>query len=78
MRKKPKLPHNVKVGKRLLETRLAANIKQPEAAKTIGRDVGQISRYENGEFAASAETLSKLAKLYGTTIEYLLTGAKNG
>lgn len=56
---------NAAVGARLRNRRLKVNIGQDAVAKEIGCAVSTISRYESGAYPCEAETLAKLARIYG-------------
>jgi transcriptional regulator with XRE-family HTH domain len=45
-----------------------------EFAKTIGVSRGHLSRIERGEKEIGAQILLNIARLYGKSIEWLLTG----
>lgn len=61
-------------GKRLKEARLKKGLKQKEVANKLDLDVSTILKYESGERKLSFGTVSKLAKLYGLSVEYFLFG----
>ncbi|NLM96047.1 MAG: helix-turn-helix transcriptional regulator [Halanaerobiaceae bacterium] len=60
------------VGERLREARLAMGYKQQKVADFIGKTREQISYYENGTREISLSLLTKLANLYGKSIDYFL------
>jgi transcriptional regulator with XRE-family HTH domain len=61
------------VGRRVRELR-GFDIVQAEFARDLGISQGQLSRYEQGKSEIGAETLLRLARRSGRTIEWLLTG----
>lgn len=60
------------LAKRLRELRLESNYTQEEIAKKIGLKKGAYGAYERGSNTPDAFTLLELAKIYGTTVDYLL------
>jgi len=63
------------LGKRLKELR--GSVSQAEFAKKIGVSLPSYQRYEYGERTPHPHTLSKIARLCDTTIDWLLTGDLN-
>ena len=61
-------------GTRLRNLRIGLNLTQDEAAAEINVSKQAISKWENGHGLPDVSSLSALAELYGTTIDYLLTG----
>ncbi|HWH59896.1 MAG TPA: helix-turn-helix transcriptional regulator [Terriglobales bacterium] len=61
------------VGRRIRELR-GYDTKQSEVAAAIGVAQSRISAIENGQGEAGALILLRLARHYGKTIEWLLTG----
>jgi len=60
---------------RLRECRKHSGLTQEQVARRVGVTSITISRYERGNVRApDVETLSKIAKLYGTTVDWLLRG----
>lgn len=57
---------------RLRELRIDNDMSQQEVAKLLGMSQTGYSKYETGEVVPPADTLIKLAKLYNTSIDYLL------
>ena len=57
---------------RLKEARIAANLKQKEAAEKIEISNGSLSLYEKGKRGPDPETLTKLADLYNVSVDWLL------
>ncbi|SFX65925.1 Transcriptional regulator, contains XRE-family HTH domain [Thermoactinomyces sp. DSM 45891] len=60
------------LGKRLKEARLNADMLQREVAEKIGIGHAAISQYEKGNRNPDPETLSKIANLYGVSVDWLL------
>jgi transcriptional regulator with XRE-family HTH domain len=54
--------------------RLALGLKQKEVAEKLGIQRPAVSKWEIGLTLPDQSILPRLAKLYNTTIEYLLTG----
>ena len=65
----------LQVGERLKELR--ENLSQEEFAKKIGVSFRTYQRYEVGERIPHPHVLSKIAGLFGTTIDWILTGNLN-
>ncbi|MDE5601142.1 MAG: helix-turn-helix domain-containing protein [Clostridia bacterium] len=61
-------------GTRLKELRIGLNLTQDEAAAEVNVSKQAISKWENGHGLPDVSSLSALAGLYGTTVDYLLTG----
>ncbi len=74
---KNELPINWKaVGRRIRELR-GFDMKQSEFAEAVGIGQSHISAIERGKKEPGAVVLYQIAKLYGKTIEWLLTGEQN-
>jgi transcriptional regulator with XRE-family HTH domain len=56
---------NVRVGARLRQYRIKANISQGAVAKEIGCSESVVSRYETGAVPCDAETLVRIAAVFG-------------
>jgi transcriptional regulator with XRE-family HTH domain len=74
----PKLPEQVvidwrAVGRRIRELR-GYDTKQSQVAEVIGVAQSRISAVENGQGEAGALILLRLARYYGKSVEWLLTG----
>jgi len=63
------------VGRRIRELR-GFNTKQSEFADAIGVAQSYVSDIERGQKEAGAVVLFRIARLYGKTIEWLLTGVE--
>ena len=61
------------VGRRLRELR-GFDLNQKEVAKALHVSQGQLSRYEKGLSEVGAEVLLRMAKHFGKSMEWLLTG----
>lgn len=61
------------VGRRLRQLR-GFDKKQAEFAREIGISQSQLSRYEKGNSEIGAEILLRMAKKFGKSMEWLLTG----
>ena len=57
---------------RLKEARKAAGLTQIEVAKDIGLSQGQYSAWENGHAKIDGQSMSKLAALFGVSVDFLL------
>lgn len=66
-------PYRVAVGTRLRCHREAAGLSQEAAAAEIGCSQAAISLYESGARNVSLDTLIALARLYGVTVEAVLS-----
>ena len=56
----------------LKAARINAGPTQSEVAKVIGKSVGTVSFYEAGKTIPKWDTLSKMADLYGVSIDSLV------
>ena len=61
-------------GNRLRDLRIAHNMSQDEVAAAINVTRQAISKWETDHGLPDVTSLGTLAELYGTTIDYLLTG----
>ena len=57
---------------RIRELRIDNDMSQQEVANLIGMSQTGYSKYEIGENQPPVETLIKLAKLYGTSVDFIL------
>lgn len=60
------------LGKRIREERLALNLTQESLAERVDVSDAYIGQIERGQRSLSLETLVKLAKRLGVTVDYLL------
>jgi len=60
------------LGKRLETCRIELNITKKEVAERLNIDQSTYGKYELGKREPDAETLQKLADLFGTSVDYLL------
>jgi DNA phosphorothioation-dependent restriction protein DptG len=65
------------LGKRIQELRKGAKFSQIELADKIGISKSQMIRYENKGVQPPADTLSKLADIFATSIDFLIHGTSN-
>lgn len=65
-----------KIAERLRAAREKANITQKEAADTLGVTLQAISNYERAVTRVDVESLGVLCKLYGVTVDSIVTGDK--
>jgi transcriptional regulator with XRE-family HTH domain len=63
---------NLPLGERLKQLRQERGLSQADLAAKVGTDPGQISRYENGRMAPSAEAVARLADVLDVSCDYLL------
>jgi transcriptional regulator with XRE-family HTH domain len=61
------------IGQRIRELR-GFYMRQEEFAKRIGVSQGHLSRIERGEKEIGAQILLNIARVFGKSIEWLLTG----
>jgi len=64
-----------KLGDRIMELRKIKNLSQQDVADKIKISRAQMNRYENQAVQPPADVLNKLAKLFDTTVDYLINGA---
>ena len=57
---------------RLRDLRNVRDLNQPQVAKMLGMSQTGYSKYETGENDIPTAILIKLARFYGTSIDYLL------
>jgi len=57
------MEHFIKIGNKLREYRIRANVSQLQLELSIGASTGSISRIENGFVNPSKETLLKIAEV---------------
>lgn len=62
---------------RIRDLRHDRDMNQTEVAKKLGMSQTGYSKYETGENDIPTGILIKLAKLYGTSVDYLLGLTKN-
>ena len=60
------------LGNRLRKLRENKDLKQKEAAVALGISSVNLNRYETGKHSPDLETLSRLARFFGVTTDYLL------
>lgn len=62
------------LGPRIAALRRAANFSQGELAQKLGVSPSAVGMYEQGRREPSADTLVALSRIFGVTVDYLLTG----
>lgn len=62
---------------RLKKLRQQKNLTQAKVADSLGITQQSYARWENGKVTPTPEKLSKIAKFYGVTTDYLLEGKKD-
>lgn len=60
------------LGDRLRWLRNSAHLSQAELAEQLGMSETQIQRYENGKSDPTAAVISRMARLFGVTSDYIL------
>jgi transcriptional regulator with XRE-family HTH domain len=63
---------NKVLAKRLKEVRLKKNLTQEQVADMLGIEAATLSGYEREYRAPDANTLERLADIYGVSIDYLM------
>ena len=66
----------IELGRRLKEARNAAELSQEQVAEVIGSHVVTVSKYERGVQDPNTELLREMARLYGVSVDWLLTGGQ--
>ena len=67
---------NLNLGQRIKDCRQAAGISQEKTAELVGVSRQAVTKWETGQSAPSTENLFKLAELFGTTVDLILTEGK--
>lgn len=67
-------PPTAGLGDRIKELRKARDMTLKDVSKSVGVDVGTVSRWENGKMFPHAEQLNRLADLFGTSMAELMSG----
>ena len=65
----------MKFHQRIKELRKKKGVSQSELGDLAGIHFTQISRYERGDTTPNGEVLTKLAKAFDTTVDYLVSGS---
>lgn len=60
------------LGEKLLELRTLFNMSQKEVAERIDSSNHLVGKYETGSSQPSLDTLTQFAKLYCTSVDYLI------
>ena len=63
------------IATRIREQRIAAGMTQRELAETIGLTIESLSRAERGTIVPKTQTLARIARALGTTLDQLAQGA---
>ena len=66
------------LGERIAALRRNAGMSQADLALRLQVSASAVGMYEQGRREPSADTLVALAKIFGTTTDYLLTGKASG
>ena len=66
------------LGPRIAALRREAGLSQSQAAQKLGVSPSAIGMYEQGRREPAMETVVAMAKIYGVTTDYLLTGKPAG
>jgi transcriptional regulator with XRE-family HTH domain len=64
-----------KLSERIQDLRKQKALTQAELAKKAGVSLTQMARYETKGIQPPADVLSKLAAIFGTTVDFLVNGA---
>lgn len=64
------------LGERIRDCRQKANLTQEQVAEAMQITRQAVTKWESGQSAPSTENLFKLAELFGTTVDFLLTEAR--
>lgn len=64
-----------KLGDRIQDLRKQKGLTQEALAKKVGVSLTQMARYETKGVQPPADTLMKLANIFGTTVDYIVNGA---
>jgi repressor LexA len=59
---------------RIKELRTARNMKQVELARKLNVSQAALSGYETGKYEPDNETIKKIARIFNTSVDYLLGG----
>lgn len=62
------------LGSRIQELRKSLGYSQVELGQRIGVSKSQVNRYENKGIQPPADILSKIADLFGTSVDFLING----
>lgn len=62
------------VGKRIAALRKSRGLSQAELAQRLGISRGRLANYEQGQREPDFATMSEIAKFFGVSIDYLVTG----
>ena len=65
---------NIKIGKRIKETRLKKQLQQNEFSKLTGIAATKLSDYERDIIIPSVQSLVKIASVLDVTVDYLIFG----
>lgn len=64
------------LGERIKEQRICNGLSQEKVAELVGVSRQAVTKWESGQSAPSTENLFKLAEIFGTTVDMLLTGGE--
>ena len=67
----------MKISEKIKKLREDKGWSQTQLAKKLNMQSQNISRYERGLFIPSTETLTKFAKIFGVSTDYLLSEAED-
>lgn len=77
MKKRTK-PQPDTLGQRIRQLRKLREWSQDDLGKKIGSHWQTVARYEKGFVTPSADTVQKIAEVFGVTTDFLLFGANEG
>ena len=66
---------NIEIANRLCKLRKEHNLSQEQLAEKIGVSRQAVSKWERAEASPDTDNLIALAKIYGVTVDQLLTGS---
>lgn len=64
------------VGERITVLRKRAKLSQEQLAKRLNVSASTIGMYEQGRREPSIRTLAELSKIFGVSLDYLITGSE--
>lgn len=68
---------NIETANRLLQYRKKKNLSQEELAEKIGVSRQAVSKWERAEASPDTDNLIELAKIYGVTLDELISGSED-
>ena len=68
----------IQLGKRLRQARVAVELRQEQVAEAIGSHAVTISKYERGVQDPNTDLLREMSRLYGVSVDWVLSGDNPG